>query len=169
MPRPDEPHDVPEELLAELDRSWIELGRAFVRRRQPPAGSKVPDLSPVQMQALCQLADHPMRVGQLADRLGLADSTVTRLVDRFETLDLVIRASQPTDRRSVTVQLTLRGRRTAEMLARGRRAYLAGVLEPLEPAERAQLVRLIGKVVAVQDERERALERDDRRKGRTTA
>ena len=161
--------DVPEELLAELDRSWVELGRSFVRRRQVPPGSKLPDLSPVQMQALSQLVDHPMRVGQLAERLGLADSTVTRLVDRFETLGLVVRASQPSDRRSVTVQLTLRGRRTAEMLARGRRSYLAGVLEPLEPAERAELVRLFGKVVAVQEERERAVEREDRRKGRTTA
>jgi DNA-binding MarR family transcriptional regulator len=142
---------VPEELLAELDRSWVELGRSFVRRRQPAIGTKVPELSPIQMQALSQLADHPLRVGQLAERLGLADSTVTRLVDRFEALGLVVRASQPSDRRSVTAQLTLLGRRTADMLARRRRAYLTDVLEALEPDERAELVRLFAKVVAVQE------------------
>jgi DNA-binding MarR family transcriptional regulator len=162
MPSPPGSDDA---LVAELEHLWVELGRSFVRRRQPGAerSSHAADLSPVQLLALAQLAE-PLRVGELADRLGVAESTATRLVDRLAALGLVARSPGAEDRRSVAVQLTLRGRRTAERVAEGRRAYLAGILAALEPGERRRLVHLFAKVVAVQAERERADDRPSHRR-----
>jgi DNA-binding MarR family transcriptional regulator len=144
------------ELIEELDRYWMELGRTLMRRREPgDRGQHEHELSPVQHLALAQLRE-PLTIGALADRLGLAESSATRLVDRLETLGLVSRTRRPEDRRSVAVELTLAGRRAADAKARSRRASLAEILDALEPRERTQLVRLFAKVVAVQADRERA-------------
>jgi DNA-binding MarR family transcriptional regulator len=146
-----------DDLVGELEHLWVELGRTFVRRREPGdrRSGRASELSPVQVLALAQLSE-PLRIGELAARLGLAESTVTRLVDRFERLGLVVRARPADDRRSVAVELTPSGRRLAERVARRRRAYLAEILEALEPKERADLVRLFAKVVAAQAARDRA-------------
>ncbi|MEV6839650.1 MarR family transcriptional regulator [Streptomyces sp. NPDC051133] len=51
-----------------------------------------------------------MRMGELADRIGLKDSTVTRLVGRLETLGLAERTSVAGDGRAVTAVITETGR-----------------------------------------------------------
>jgi DNA-binding MarR family transcriptional regulator len=141
-----------ERLAADLDASWVEIGRFFLSRRLRSRLHQdvAADLSPVQRLALATLAEGPHRVGDLADQLGLAESTVTRLVDRLEGNRLVVRRMLPSDRRSVTVELTPAGRRTAEAAARGRRDYLTEILTALEPPERRELVRLFGKVASAQ-------------------
>jgi DNA-binding MarR family transcriptional regulator len=139
-----------ERQAADLDRSWVEIGRFFLSRRLRSRLHQgvAAELSPVQRLALATLGECPFRVGDLADQLGLAESSATRLVDRLERQGLVARRMLPTDRRSVTVELTPAGRLTAENAAHGRRAYLAEILRALEPRERAELVRLFGKVAA---------------------
>jgi DNA-binding MarR family transcriptional regulator len=144
-----------DDLVAELDRHWVEIGRTFVRRREPGTERGAHDLSPVQLLAIAQLTE-PLKVGALAARLGIAESSATRLVDRLELLGLVARTPDPDDRRSVAVALTLGGRRAAEKAARRRRDYLGEILDALEPGERVQLVYLFAKVVEVQSAREGA-------------
>lgn len=147
------PSDV-EGAAAELDAHWVEIGRFFLSRKLQ---SKLhhgiaSELSPVQLQAIAVLADAPLRVGELADRLGLAESTSTRLADRLEGHGLVVRRVLPSDRRSVVVELTPGGRKLADGVARDRRAYLTELLQPLEPKERDELVRLFAKVASAQAE-----------------
>jgi hypothetical protein len=48
----------------------------------------------------------------------------------------------------VAVELTPEGRDIAARIADGRRSYLMGILEALEPGERGELVRLFAKVAA---------------------
>src|SRR5712691_8882722 len=67
-------------------------------------------IPPVQLQALTVLAAGDVRMNELADRLGLATSTVTRLVDRLEAAGLAERRSTRPDRRSVLVGLSASGR-----------------------------------------------------------
>jgi DNA-binding MarR family transcriptional regulator len=145
-----------ERLAAELDAHWVEIGRFFLSRK---LRSKVfhgagAELSPVQLRALALLLEGPARVGELADDLGLAESTVTRLVDRLEHHGLAARRALPDDRRSVAVQLTVAGRRVASSVERDRRAYLTEILGTLERGERSELVRLIAKVAAAQAKRQ---------------
>ncbi|MBI3647586.1 MAG: MarR family transcriptional regulator [Actinobacteria bacterium] len=141
---------------AELDALWVEIGRFFLSRklRSKLHRGVASELSPVQLQAIAVLAEASVRVGELADQLGLAESSVTRLVDRLEGHRLVVRRVLPTDRRSIAVALTPAGRRVAEAVARGRRAYLTEMLEALEPSERGELVRLFAKVASAQAEKE---------------
>jgi DNA-binding MarR family transcriptional regulator len=152
---PQKPLDV-ERAAAELDAHWVEIGRFFLSRklRSKLHHGVASELSPVQLQAIAVLAEAPLRVGELAERLGLAESTATRLADRLEGHRLVVRRVLPADRRSVAVGLTPAGRKVAEGVARGRRAYLTEFLQPLEPQERGELVRLFAKVASAHAEKE---------------
>jgi hypothetical protein len=120
------------ELAQELDATWVELGRFFVNRKflaQLNAGV-ASELSPVQLRAVTLLFGEPMRVGQLAERIGLVE-----------------RQSEPNDRRSVMLRLSPAGRRVGQSIARARRAFLTDMLEALEPSEQRELVRLFGTIV----------------------
>jgi DNA-binding MarR family transcriptional regulator len=144
-------------LAEELDRSWAEIGRIFVSRRLGTAfqeGLSV-ELSPIQLVALSILSDGPARIRDLSAGLGLAESTVTRLVDRLEDQRFVVRGALPADRRSVAVRLTPTGTKVAEAVAGKRRMFLTTMLEALEPAERRQLVHLFGRIAAVRRAQER--------------
>jgi DNA-binding MarR family transcriptional regulator len=82
-------------------------------------------------------ADHgKLRMGELADRLLLSRSGITRLVDRLERQGLIARERCTSDARGFFALLTEAGRRK---LAETRPSHLAGVrrhfLDLLEPAE----------------------------------
>lgn len=68
-----------------------------------------------EYRALCALVRSddgtPTRMGELADRIGLQDSTVTRLVARLEAQRLAERAAAPGDGRAVAASITEAGRR----------------------------------------------------------
>jgi len=85
-------------------------------------------------------------MGDLAGRLGLAESSVTRLVDRLVSAGLVDRRSTPGDRRCIEAGLTPEGRKVMRRVRTERREFLREILETLEPAERGELVRLLGRV-----------------------
>lgn len=142
-----------EAVAAELDAHWVEIGRFFLSRKLRAelgcrARGGVAELSPVQRHTLALLGEEPMRIRDLAERLGLAESSATRLADRLEALGLARRRADAADRRSVLLQLTASGRAHARAIATRRRAYLIELLRPLEPEERRELVRLLGKMAA---------------------
>jgi len=91
-----------------LAAHWEELSRFVLDRKvrsslyRGPAG----DLSHIQLAALTALADGDVRMGDLATRLGLAESSVTRLVDRLEGVGLAARRPSAGDRRCVEAGLT---------------------------------------------------------------
>jgi DNA-binding MarR family transcriptional regulator len=103
-------------------------------------------LTPSKLRALDLLAQHRgLRVGDLADRVGVDDTTATRLVDRLQELGLVERRSAEDDRRATVVALTAEGEELVAGVAAQRRLFFCDVLEALDPDERAQLVRLTAK------------------------
>src|SRR5579875_977220 len=66
-----------------------------------------------QMEVLQTLDERgSMRIGDLAERLRLAQSTVSALVGKLITAGLVVRASDPQDRRAAVVTLTAGGQDT---------------------------------------------------------
>lgn len=68
---------------------------------------------------LHQISDHgaPIRMGDLAERLLVANSSCNRLVGRLARDGLVARMSGETDRREVLVELTAEGRRVRRRMA----------------------------------------------------
>ncbi|MGI5160276.1 MarR family winged helix-turn-helix transcriptional regulator [Microbispora sp. CA-102843] len=86
-----------------------------------------------EYRAMCALsrpdAGPGLRMGELADRIGLKDSSVTRLVGRLEQLGLAQRASATGDGRSVAASITPAGRRRHEEATPTYRAVLGAALE----------------------------------------
>lgn len=83
----------------------------------------------VSYEVLLQLGEAPdcsLRMGELADRLFLSRSGLTRLVDRLVRAGLVERASCESDRRGSYARLTDAGR---ERLLTARPTHLSGVRE----------------------------------------
>jgi DNA-binding MarR family transcriptional regulator len=106
------------------------------------------DLSASEQGALVTVLAHPDRpVSWLGEVLGLTSSGVTRLVDRLADRGWVTRTAA-TDARQRRLRLTAAGARRARSLNAARNEVLEGVLEPLSRAERADLERLLDRVVA---------------------
>jgi DNA-binding MarR family transcriptional regulator len=135
-------------LADELSQCWHELGAVLRSRRllaslHPGVAGK---LTPSKIRALDLLAEHGgLRVGELADRVGIDDATATRLVDRLQEIGVVVRTSEEGDRRATTVALTTAGEELVAGIAAQRQLFFCDVLAALEPAERAELVRLTAK------------------------
>jgi DNA-binding MarR family transcriptional regulator len=103
-------------------------------------------IPPAQLQALAVLAGGDMRMRELAHRLGLATSTVTRLVDRLEAAGLAERRSERPDRRSILVGLSRAGHDALNAVRRRVHALLAELIAGLTPHEQGELLRLLTKL-----------------------
>jgi DNA-binding MarR family transcriptional regulator len=142
-------------LAAQLDAHWLELGRFITAQRlRSSVYAGVGELTSSQMQALVTLAGGGLRMSELASRLGVAESTVTRLIDKLESARLVKRSASHPDRRCVVAELTSSGRRFAGRLEESRREYLAEILDTLRADERRAFVELFAKVAGSLRDRE---------------
>ncbi len=109
-----------------------------------------PTLTPTKLRALDVIGEEDgVRVGELAGRLGIDETTATRLVDRLEAEGVAERRSSPSDKRVTLVGLTPPGVVLAKEAARRRQLFFCDVLAALEPDERTELVRLTAKAAAV--------------------
>jgi DNA-binding MarR family transcriptional regulator len=134
-------------LSRELSRSWHELGGVLASRRLQASmhAGGASGLTPTKLRALDIVADENVRVGELAGRVGIDDTTATRLVDRLEAGGLVERRQLPSDRRVAVVGLTAAGRALVAQVTARRQRFFADVLAALEPEEQIELVRLTAK------------------------
>ena len=100
-----------------------------------------------EMSVLAFLAeDGAMAMSEISTRVGLALSSTTGLIDRLVARKLVERARVESDRRTVRVKLTARGRRALEAAITDKIGLARGMLERLEPPEREAMLRLFRKV-----------------------
>lgn len=86
-------------------------------------------ITPPQFIALQWLFDEgDMTIGELSNKMYLACSTTTDLVDRMEKNNLVMRVKNPSDRRVVQIHLLEEGERIIDEVIKKRQAYLEEVL-----------------------------------------
>ena len=113
------------EALAE----WRYQLRRFLRFSEEAA--KTQGLTPLQYQLLLQIKGCKGRswalVGELAERLQLAQHGVVALVSRCEQAGLVERVPGERDRRQVQVHLTPHGQRAVRRVAQLHRGELASL------------------------------------------
>ena len=96
---------------------------------------------------LSRAEDGCMRLVDLADRLLLTASGVTRLLERLEEAGLVERASCPADRRVTYAVITDRGRGRLAAASRAHGAAVRAVFEErLSDEELAQLAGLLARL-----------------------
>ncbi len=77
---------------------------------------------------------------ELAARLGLDTSTLSRTVDSLVNLGLVSRVSNPKDRRYILVSLTGRGRESCDSIERSSDAFYRRILRALPRGREDEIV-----------------------------
>lgn len=86
-------------------------------------------ITPPQFVALQWLFEEgDMTIGDLSNKIHLACSTTTDLVDRMEKNNLVERVRSPKDRRVVRIHLLEEGKRIIDEVIKKRQDYLEGIL-----------------------------------------
>lgn len=104
-------------------------------------------ITPPQFIALQWLFEHgDMTIGDLSNKMYLAFSTTTDLVDRMENNKLVKRVRDEQDRRVVRIHLLGEGERIIEEVIDKRRNYLNSVLEDFSDAEINEFSLLLTKL-----------------------
>lgn len=104
-------------------------------------------LSLTQLRVLAILRDRRLRIGDLAEYLGLEKSTMTGLVARAEKKDLLARVPNAEDARAVDVVLTDAGHEMAAALEGAMRDALLPLTERLPPADRRRLRELLERML----------------------
>jgi len=104
-------------------------------------------VTPQQGQLLSLLRPKPYGMGELNAKLGLAKSTTTGLVEILERDGLVKRQAGTPTGRSVQVDLTTAGRRTADAFYAVINESVQRMLEPLSASERETIRAILAPVV----------------------
>lgn len=155
--------DVPSPEVIEIERALTRVTYLSTRARQHErlmALAGVP-LDRAAVALLRQISDsEPLRPGELAVRLGVEASHVTRTVQQLQKSGYVTRVPDPDDRRAQRIELTDAG---GEAVAKVRDAGVRGMqmaLSDWSPDELRQLATLFHRMVddflahAVDDEGE---------------
>lgn len=90
--------------------------------------------------------EEKMSSGDVAESLGVANATITSLVDKFVKLSYVKRRRDKKDRRVVLVELTEKGKEVAEKLLSLRRKRLAEILKRLPEESVKEIYEAINRV-----------------------
>ena len=97
---------------------------------------------------MAQLERHAggLKMNELSQRLMVTGGNVTGITDQLESEGLVVRESDPADRRTYTVKLTPAGRRAFARMAAAHEQWVVGLFAGLAAAEKEQVYRLLAKL-----------------------
>jgi DNA-binding MarR family transcriptional regulator len=129
--------------LAELLRRAARQLHRGTKEALAPLG-----LSGSQARLVRLLADGPLRMSVIAERLAVVARTVTDVVDGAEVAGVVLRRADTADRRSTFVELTPAGRRLLDQLDAARTESAARVFGVLTEPQRNQLLALLQAICA---------------------
>jgi DNA-binding MarR family transcriptional regulator len=105
-------------------------------------------LTTTQMHTLEILGVHgPLRMKELADRLGVTTGTLTIQADRLEKKDLIRRVPHPTDRRSHVIEMTATGKALFEEHNRHHMDLTREITAGLGDDERKTFARCLDKII----------------------
>ncbi len=133
-----------------------DLCSALVRRlrlleRSELSCCGIPMSQAMVLQTL-QAKPEGQRMSEIAEALGVAQSTATRLVEPLVREQRVERRPAPEDGRAVVIGLTTKGQHAAAELARLSQRWSDGVLVRIPSEQREQVIEALATVVeAVND------------------
>ena len=122
------------------------LHRLMRRLRRSQAERLAPlGLTPAQERALRVISrsDEPLRMTELADRLGIVPRSLTTVVDALEEAGLVRREIDPSNRRAILLRLTGQGTAVRDELREARRRAAEDLFAPLPDDDRELLANLL--------------------------
>ena len=107
-----------EKYLRKIDHTIRKKGREIISES---------NITIPQFQALQILIyNESLTIGELSQKMALACSTITDLIDRMEKTELVIRRRSEKDKRVVIVEVLPKGHDILGKVLKKRRAYLKG-------------------------------------------
>lgn len=135
----------PADQLKQLTLAFERFTRRFKVAEATAAMSN--SLNALDVQALLFINENPgCKLGDVARHLQVALTTMSSSTDRLVRRDMIERQRPETNRRSVALTLTQTGRDTVTGYMEGYQDACSAMLEPLDPAERADFVRLTLKI-----------------------
>lgn len=112
-------------------------------------------ITPPQLAALVYVyRDTGMAIGDLCDKMFLACSTVSGLVDRLEKMGLMERYRDETDRRVVRLKLTGKGTECTEEILQERREKLMKDLEMVPVDRQKELLTSLNQLLEIMNDAE---------------
>jgi MarR family transcriptional regulator, organic hydroperoxide resistance regulator len=122
------------DVVVELEKS-LRYVAAILKQKGREILTQYP-ITPPQFVALQWLLEEgDMTIGELSNKMYLAFSTTTDLVDRMEKNRLVARVKDQNDRRVVRIHLLQEGERIIEEVIKKRQQYLLEVLRDFSEEE----------------------------------
>ena len=97
---------------------------------------------------MAQLERHAggLKMNELSRRLMVTGGNVTGITDQLESEGLVVRESDPADRRAYTIKLTASGRRAFARMAAAHEQWVVQLFSGLAAAEKDTVYRLLAKL-----------------------
>jgi DNA-binding MarR family transcriptional regulator len=100
-----------------------------------------------QFDALLVLRDFgELTMGELCQKMFLACSTATDLIDRMERNGLIERVRDTADRRVIRLRVLAKGAQIIDEVMVARRGYLANVLSEIDVADKERLIQALEQV-----------------------
>jgi len=150
------------DLVVDRTDEAVRLSDLFVHLQYKTLGKRVVEeltdarVSLPQMQALRYIWLHQhVLVGNLAEGLAISYPSATNMVHRLVRQSLVVRTTNPADRREVEVLLTRSGLALMEQVETERIQRMRAVLIRMDPVERENMLAGLHRFVAL------AVENDD--------
>ncbi len=108
------------------------------------------DITPPQFNALLHLDEGgDITMGELCQRMYLACSTATDLIDRMERNGLIVRQRDPNDRRVIRLHITEHGTGIIQQVMLARRNYLRSILEEISDEDKETLINSLQQIHAL--------------------
>ncbi|MGW2931716.1 MarR family winged helix-turn-helix transcriptional regulator [Streptomyces sp. NPDC055722] len=150
MPTAQPPSAAASPEVIEIERALSRITYLSTRARQHDrlmAMAGVP-LDRAAVALLRQIADsEPLRPGELANRLGVEASHVTRQVQQLERTGHVSRVPDPDDRRAQRIQLTPQGRDAIDRIRAAGVRGMQAALAAWSPEDLGRLASLFHRMV----------------------
>lgn len=137
-----------DQLVAAVACTAPVLRRLFEVRPSAKERATWRSLTVHQLEALAELEQSSLTMGELCQRLGISESAGSALSDRLVAREMVIRESDEADRRVVRLSLSKRARAMVERFQALKRQRIAEVLQELGDDELAALVRILERLLA---------------------
>lgn len=102
------------------------------------------EITPPQFDALLVLREYgELTMGELCQKMFLACSTATDLIDRMERNQLIERVRDTADRRVIRLKVLLKGTKVIDDVLDARRNHLATILSEIDLADKDRLIHAL--------------------------